>query len=211
MSEPTGPAAPERKRSSSGFLGWLDRSGGPALTIAFFSALAALLSVAVALVQMLLLMNERSTPYRAPIHSAQVEAARTVASTAMDYWESLGIGMVGCRGLQSGDPTWDWEESVKPRFEAEAAAYEGFRRAVFGASVVMSETVLQKAEELGEIVLNAGADYGSRTCEESVKLESQFEEDTKKFDDAFFAFVNAAREDASIDKLSERPDMTMPK
>jgi hypothetical protein len=205
------PPAPKHLGVWTRFTGWLDASGGPALTIAFFSTIAAVLSALVALAQTLLLMNERSTPYRAPIHSAQVDAARQVAATAREYWESRDAGMLACRGLQSGDPAWSWEQSVKPRLDAEAQAFTDFRKATFSATVVMSERVLQSVEVLGEIVLRAGADYGARTCEESVKLDEKFGKDAQAFDDAYFAFVNTAREDASIDKLSERPDMSMPK
>ena len=150
MTDAAAPAAEPAKKPGawSRLTGWLNASGGPGLTIAFFSAIAAALSAVVALVQMMMLVNERSTPYRAPVHSAQVEAAKQVSAAAMDYWESLSAGMLACRGNQTGDPSWDFDKSVAPRLDAEAQASSDFRKATFGAMIVMSEPVMQATEKL---------------------------------------------------------------
>jgi hypothetical protein len=188
---------------------WLEKSGGPALTIAFFSALAALLSAGVALVQMLLLLNERSTPYRVAVHAAQVEAGQNVSATAVQFWEALSAGMAGCRGAQSGD--YSWEESSRARMVEEARAYYEFRKAMYAGRTVFSPSVVEVGRPLSDVIYGVSQTYGSRTCEESVTLEDKFQADTKEFEDAYFAFLNAVRADASIDLLSDRPDMQMPR
>ena len=67
--EQTGGAAVAGSANEEAWLHRLAEQGGPGLAIAFFSALAAALSAAVALIQMLMLINERSTPYRTVVHT----------------------------------------------------------------------------------------------------------------------------------------------
>jgi hypothetical protein len=194
----------------AGFIAWL-KSGGPGLTIAFFSALAAALSAAVALIQMLFLLNERSTPYRTAVHTQQVETAREVAATAIQYWEALAAGLAGCRGYQSGQAGWSWENNVRPRFEEEARTYYEFRKAIYAGQVTFAPKVLDAGRQLSNVVYGAMETYGSRNCEESVTLDDDFPARDEYFIRIYHDFVNAVRADASIDLLSERPDMMMPK
>lgn len=206
----TDPATPAAHPPKTGLLAWLDRSGGPALTIAFFSALAAVVSAGVTLFQMFLLMNERSTPYRTAVHIAQMEVARDITATSVQYWEALAAGLTGCRGqIESGQPGWT-EEGIQARMDQETRAYYEFRKALYGGRVVFSPAVMDAGQKLADVIYASANKYGSRTCVESVKLDDNYEEENQAFMDAHFGFLAAVRTDAKIDELSERPDMQMP-
>jgi len=207
----TDTATPKKPGGWSGLVAWLDRGGGPALAIAFFSALAALISAGVALFQIIIFMNERSTPYRTAVHIAQMEVAREITATSVQYWEALDAGLAGCRGMLETQQLGWTPEVVRARFDQEAKAYYEFRKALYGGRAVFSPSVMDAGQALADVIYSARNKYGSRTCDESLELDDTFLEDEEAFMDAHFGFLNAVRSDAKIDELSERPDMQMPK
>lgn len=175
------------------------------LGVALVAAAAATLSGVVAVVQILILINERTTPYRTAVHASQIDAARAISAAAVEFGEALGAGMLGCQGLITDLQTWPWETAVKPRLEREAEAYFGFRKAMYHARPVLSPKVTDAAGALSDLIYAAASTYGSRTCEESAKLTKAYQAETDQFLNVYFAFLNAARADARIEELSKRP------
>jgi hypothetical protein len=175
------------------------------LGVALVAAAAATVSGLIAVVQILILINERTTPYRTAVHASQIDAARAISAAAVQFWETLGAGMRGCEGLITDPQTWSWETSVKPRLDREAEAYFGFRKALYHARPVLSPKVTDAVGALSDLIYTAASTYGSRTCEESVQLTKVYQAETDRFLDVYFAFLNAARADVRIEELSKRP------
>ena len=108
-------------------------------------------------------------------------------------------------------PGWGWESNIKPRLEEEARTYYEFRKAIDAGRVTFSTKVIDAGRQLSNAVYVAMETYGSRSCERSVTLDDDFPAQDAYFIRIYHDFVNAVRADASIDLLSERLDMMMPK